>query len=297
MKGPEEPSCRVAAIVLNYNAPGLTINCFQSLKQQSSSIDQMVVVDNGSKEPLPGKLEELIPDIRQIHLEQNRGFSCGVNAGIQSIPHDLNHDYVWLLNNDVICGPTVLKKMLAHITQDPEMAAVGCMMEELEDNGQIVQVIGGHFPNRFFLVPYVSRPGAPVDYLCGACVLIRREALEDVGLLDENYFFFFEDADWSFRAAQKGWKLGVCNEAVISHQRSSTIGKLHRLRASYYRAGYIRFLCTYSKIPYLTALMTTAYRLVRYAWKRQWESFYGTIEGWRKGWSTIRSCGGEGGSS
>jgi len=283
-----EDTGRVGAVVLHFNHVKLTEMCCRALLQQTRQVDQILVVDNGSQEPLGRALINLGPRIRVIHLNENLGFAGGVNAGVDVLFREYHVEYIWLINNDVECDNDVLAGMLDQLLVMQTMAAIGCSLIEKSDNGGESTVIGGRFPYPI-LVPEVSTLGDPVDYLCGACLLLRSQAWREVGGMDTGYFFFFEDADWSMRAKQRGWTLGVCEEVKARHIRSATIGQLPRLRGRYYRQSYVRFLHHYSKAPFLLGASTTVYRLLVEALQRHWETFWGTWEGWCKGRSDLRS--------
>lgn len=270
-------------VVLHYNRPELAEECLESLKAQSYPLAQLVLVDNGSDDRFGSVVQEMEPSPHVLHLGENRGFAGGVNAGIRWLREQEGIDYIWLLNNDVICEPGVLSNMVEMLQSRPELAAVSATLEECQPDGRLEWITGGRFPLPM-LIPFVSRSGDSVDYLCGACMLIRREAMDQVGLLDERYFFFFEDVDWCFRAKRAGWTLGVCPSGRVKHQRSSTIGNLHRLRSASYRKSHIRFLLQYSNAPVCVAVLTTVYRLITDGVRGRWQSVAGTWEGWKEGW-------------
>lgn len=282
MKG-EPGALGVGVIVLHYNRPELAEACLESLKVQLYPLTRLVLVDNGSDDRFGSVIQGLKPAPHILHLAENRGFAGGVNAGIRWLREQGDIDCFWLLNNDAICEPGVLSNMVEMLKSRPELAAVSSTLEERQPDGSLEGITGGRFPLPM-LIPFVSRSGDAVDYLCGACMLIRREAIEQVGLLDERYFFFFEDVDWCFRAKRGGWKLGVCAAGGVKHQRSSTIGNHHRLRSAYYRRSYIRFLRQYSKAPVCVAVLTTVYRLMADGLRGRWQSMAGTWAGWKEGW-------------
>ena len=115
--------------------------------------------------------------------------------------------------------------------------------------------------------------------------MLRREALAEVGPLDDGFFFFFEDADWCFRARAQGWRLGVVEGEPVRHAGSATIGGLSRLKAAHYRAGYVRFLRKHARCPVLAAVPVTGGRLGIDLLCGRWAAIAGTIEGWKRGWA------------
>lgn len=282
---------KVAAIILNWNRPQETVACCRALANQTHRPLQIWVVDNGSTVPAPAELKNELGAISLLRLEENRGFAGGVNAGLKSAREAGSFDFVWLVNNDVLCAPTVLGDLLQAIQADPRLAAVSSEMSEggVPDRPQR-RVFPGKKLRPPFYIPVTARSPAETDYLCGACLLIRREALNDVGGFDERYFFFFEDADWCFRARRRGWKLAGVSIPGIFHAGSATIGALSRLQAAYYRAGHVRFVRTYAAHPWLAAVPTTAWRLILDALRGRWPAVTGTWEGWKQGWQSTCSA-------
>ena len=277
---------RVGTVILHHTRPELAAACLNSLSHQTYPLQEVVLVDNGSDDRFDRPLDHPTPAHHILRLSENRGFAGGVNAGIQWLNQHADVDCVWLLNNDTLCPPRVLEEMVSRLYDDPECGAVSAILEEQKPGGGLRRIAGGHFPLRL-LIPFVSEPGDPVDYLCGACMLLRREALLDVGPLDESYFFFFEDVDWCLRARRKNWHLSVCERTTVLHRRSSTIGGLPRLRAAYYRRSHIHFLRNNSKAPRLTAALSTAYRLITDGVRGRRDALAGTLDGWRQGWESL----------
>jgi GT2 family glycosyltransferase len=275
---------RIAAIILNWNRLDETAICCESLHNQDYPALDVWVVDNGSTAHTLGDLERVCPHAKVLGLDSNRGFAGGVNAGIRAAVAAGNIDFIWLVNNDVVCSPETLDRMLAVFSSDAHMAAVGCDMIEGCDNAAVAHVRAGKTLRPPLYIPIEASKGKDVDYLCGACLLIRYPALKAVGLLDEGFFFFFEDADWCFRARKLGWHIGFVEETLVKHKGSSTIGSLSRLRALYYRAGYVRFLRRHTRYPLLLSVLPTLFRLSADALRGNGAAVLGTLHGWRKGW-------------
>ena len=122
------------------------------------------------------------------------------------------------------------------------------------------------------------------DYLAGTSLLINRRLLEEIDLFDERFFFFFEDADLSLRARQAGWKLAVAEEAEIRHLGSSTIRRLNRLQARYYRSSHVRFTRKHSRYPFCSAVGPFVFRVLMDLVTLRWRAVAGNWQGWREGW-------------
>ena len=274
---------KVAAIVLNWNRPEETAACCRSLAGQTHRDLRTWVVDNGSTANTAEELAAAIPKATVIRLDENRGFAGGVNAGLRAALGAGGFDYAWLVNNDAECEPEALQRMLEIAESDGRIGAVGCEMRAgVAGAGR--RVAAGKILRPPLYVPAEAKTSAEVDYLCGASLLARREALEDVGFLDEGFFFFFEDADWCFRAKAKGWRLGVLEGEWVKHAGSGTIGALSRLKAAHYRAGHVRFLRKHARHSALAATLAAGYRLLADALRFRWAAAAGTIDGWKRGW-------------
>jgi GT2 family glycosyltransferase len=280
----EEYAMKVAAIVLNWNRPEETVACCQSLAAQTHRDLHTWVVDNGSTANTAEELAAACPQARVVRLEENLGFAGGVNAGIRAAQEAGGFDFAWLVNNDAICEPEALQRMLAVAENDPRIAAVGCAMLEGGVGKNPHRVEAGKKLRPPLYIPRVAKIPVEIDYICGASLLMRREALDEVGPLDDGFFFFFEDADWCFRARAKGWRLGVADEALVHHTGSATIGSMSRLKAAHYRAGHVRFLRIHARHPVLAAVPVTGYRLLAEILRFRWASAAGTFDGWRRGW-------------
>lgn len=274
----------VAIVVLNWNRLAETRQCYESLIQQEYRNATVWIVDNGSTMHTVDSLQEACPAATIVSLPANRGFAGGVNAGIRASGALEQSAYVWLVNNDAVCQPDALVQMISDMEQDPKLAAVGCARWEGAPDQKRSLVAGGNRIRRPFFLPRLAMQGEDVDYICGASMLIRTKALQEVGLFDEGYFFFFEDADWCIRARRAGWSVDVLDVPLLYHAGSGTIGALDRLRASYYRSGYVRFLRKFTTHPLLLAFVVTAVRVLGWGMIGKREMIVGTFEGWRKGW-------------
>ena len=274
----------VAVIVLNWNGLKQTANCCRSLTKLDYPNVRIWVVDNGSTADLPEELERACPGATVLRLPENRGFAGGVNAGIRAALERPECGYVWLFNNDAICDANTLTRLVEAVEEAPEFAAAGSCIEE-GIMGKNQRIIAGMRLAPPLYLPCEAKEGEPFDYLSGACLLIKRQALEKIGWLDEGYFFFFEDADFCTRVRQQGWKLALARGTMVYHEGSATIGRLSRLRAMYYRCGHVRYLRKHVRHPLWPAALCLAWRLGNDVLRRHWESIRGSLQGWRQGWT------------
>ena len=213
-----------AVVILHYNRIQLTADCCASLLEQTVAPSQIIVVDNASPDHSSADLAVALPPICRItRTSSNFGFSGGMNVGIREALNTPETDSVLLLNNDTRCPPQLVEKLREQLATAPGIGIVGCDMEGTAG--------GGDMPAAYRLSPFFAFPvpvadaskGTPFDYLQGSCLLIRRKVFDDIGLLDESFFFFCEDADFCLRARRAGWELAVAPNVKLFHLGSATI--------------------------------------------------------------------------
>lgn len=191
--------------------------CIHGLLQIVDRPTDVIFVDNGSGGSLTEWAGERYPGITVLTLDTNRLFCGGYNAGIRHAIAQ-GYDYVLIVNADSeVVNPRFLDSLVAAMESHPKAAFIGPKVFEQE--GGTVQTTCLHFPSLLesllvwlpfrFLPRLISRQPDnehEVEYLNGICVLCRIAALREIGLMDETFGGYFEDADWSWRAREKGWK-------------------------------------------------------------------------------------------
>jgi GT2 family glycosyltransferase len=290
---------RIGAVILHYNRIDLTLACCESLLRQSFRAHRVLVVDNGSSAHAPEALSARLASlgsgrVETLRLEANRGFAGGNNAGVRRLLDDPAIEAVLLLNNDTVCPPELLERLAAALV--PGVGLVGCEMVDarraspahhasLRKTGDGVLAAGKNL-SRVFAMPVPAPPGTEPDYLQGSCLLVPREALEKVGLLDERYTFFFEDADYSLRMRKAGYRLAVADGVRLLHYGSATIGAQGRQQAAWYRESTVIFLRRWRNHPWRRAFPPFLFRLAADLLQGRFSAMRGSLEGWRKGWNT-----------
>ncbi|MGB5217978.1 MAG: glycosyltransferase family 2 protein [Smithella sp.] len=232
----------VSAIIVNYNAGPLLKESFNMLLG-SASVAKVFVVDNGSTDHSMDEMDQLAAlqsRLICIRNSKNLGFARACNIGVEAAG---NCEYLLFLNPDCLIDGNALELLLAFMKSSPETGMAGPLLlnpDGTEQSGGRRSVptpwrsfirafglskLGQRFPRLFtdFLLHQQPLPDSPaeVEAISGSCMLVRREALSDVGLLDENYFMHCEDLDWCMRFRQKGWKIMFVPDARVVHHQGT----------------------------------------------------------------------------
>jgi len=157
-----------------------------------------------------------------IRNDSNAGYSGGNNVGIRYALQK-NADYIWLLNNDTIITKTTLKELVYRVQSGENLGLVGTLIYHASEPSIIQAYGGGKIMKVLGTDRFIDSPGV-IDYVSGTSLFIKREVIEQVGLLDEKFFFYWEDVDYSRRVLKQGWKLGVAINAIVYHKFSASVG-------------------------------------------------------------------------
>lgn len=218
-----EKEPKVFVIVLNKDGKETLPGCLRSVFALSYGNFEVVVVDNASRD---GSIETARLDFGRAHFvvnDENTGFSGGMNIGIR-YALSKGASYVWLLNNDAVPERDSLSRLLraAEVSGDAVFSPI------VKDDSGHVWFSGGKIDFPRMRAEHVdsspdSDKGEPYEtgYLSGCALLLPKKAIERVGLLDEGYFLYYEDADYSIRAKKEGFRLLVVPSSVVIHSEAS----------------------------------------------------------------------------
>jgi hypothetical protein len=217
---------KVTVVILNWNGLADTSECLESVRTITYPNYQTIVIDNGSSADDAQVLQERFGNSTHlIASEKNLGFAGGCNLAIREALAD-GADYVLLLNNDTVVDPAFLSMLVQAAEEIPDGAAF-CPKICYYERPRVIQSTGGRVNAWMGRAWQVGRdkpdegPNGRVeerDYADGACMLIGRSALERVGLLDEEYFAYWEETDWCARAREMGLKSYYVPNARIWHK-------------------------------------------------------------------------------
>lgn len=222
---------RVAVVVLNWNGGNRNLVCLEHLKM--AHVDGMVVwfVDNGSVDGSADLVEEAFPNMRIIRNEENLGFCGGSNVGMKAALAE-GADWVLLLNNDVYVDEGFLSPLLEAGRLDAEVGAIGPKVL-LATEPDKIWAAGGSVAWRQNVTRLLGHMRLDdgtyegtfeVDYVPGCTVLLRADALRQVGMLDPTYFLYMEDVDLGVRLNLAGWKNLYVGSGRVYHEMSKSTG-------------------------------------------------------------------------
>ncbi len=237
---------RLVAVVLSWNGREDTLACLESL----AGVDT-VVVDNGSVDGSPEAVAERFPDVELIRAHVNLGFAAGNNVGIRRAL-DLGADWVVLVNNDATAAPDLSGALAAAAARHPDAGALAgkVYVDEPPDR---LWYAGGNFEPR---LGYSGRVGGAgkrddrsyaveidVDWGTGALLAVSREAIDRVGLLDEELFAYVEDVDWCLRIRSAGLRVVFVPSARAWHRVSASTGGASSTTGLYYHCRNTLAVC------------------------------------------------------
>lgn len=238
---------RVTVVVLNWNRWPDTLACLASLRLQDYPNFHVLVVDNDSSDDSVLQIKAAMPEIELLQSGANLGFGGGCNMGIR---HALAEgaDYVWLINSDSTADAHALSTLVAFAEQNEALGSVGSVLYEVDKPNQIQLWGGGRVQLWCGQSRHQTEPG-PLDFISGASVLLRRAALEAVGMFDQTAFFmYWEDTDLGFRLRRAGWQLAVAEDSRVWHKQSASLGKGSPLLDEYFTRSGVRFLRRYAPV-------------------------------------------------
>jgi N-acetylglucosaminyl-diphospho-decaprenol L-rhamnosyltransferase len=267
----------LAVVVLNYQTPQLTLDCLTTLRPQLAPDEVVVVVDNASPDGSADLLQDALDArgwcamMRLLRATTNGGFAAGNNLGILSV----DADAYLLLNSDTLVCPGALRSLREALATHREAGVIGAGLLDGEggvdasrfrnlspaseflraaDSGVLSRVLGRFDP---WLPP--TDTSEEVDWVGFAAVVIRRDVIDSVGLLDSGFFMYFEDVDYCRRAAAAGWRVRFWPEARIVHLQGRSSGlsgaaqQRRRAPRTYYAARARYFARYYGRAGLLWA--------------------------------------------
>lgn len=275
----------VCCIIVNWNGWKDTIACLTALKALGDNRLDPVVVDNGSTDGSMEKIRAAHPDVTVLQSGANLGFAGGNNVGLRyGLKSDRNYGYFWLLNNDAAPMENALRPMVAKLEATPKAGACGSVCHDYEDPAIIQNWAGGRYSTRSCNGGGTLTP-MPDDWfnaLNGASMLVRRTVLEQVGLLDEGFFLYWEDIEFGMRIRKAGWLLVGTPDSHVRHRLNASSNKVKPLLERYFTTSALRIRRLHSTAPGLANFRFMALRLGKRLLTGRFSAIAAVLRGWRE---------------
>lgn len=241
-------------IILNWRQPEITIECVRAVQAMNIPAANILLIDNASGDDSEAQFKMTLPDISLSVMPRNLGFAAGVNHGLRQAMM-FGCQYVLLLNNDAFPAPNMLTQLLAEVAPDIALLSPKIFYEA---EATRIWFAGGR-QHPYLLEMRNTGQGEQdgpawqqshdVDYLVGTGLLVNMMAIRHVGVLDEQFFMYYEDLDWSIRLRQAGYRLRLVANAHLYHRVSlSTGGTDSPLHRYYLARSSILFFLRYANL-------------------------------------------------
>ena len=240
----------LSIIIVNWNTREYLLRCLKSVfGSENSPSWEVIVVDNGSQDGSGTEVKQFFPKIHLIANEQNLGFAKATNQGLTHA----SGRYLLLLNPDTEVKQGAIDRFVHFIENHPDAGIAGGQLLNQDGSKQnsianfpslATELLNKTLLRRFFPEKFPGKERVylkpiEVDSVIGACMVVRREAMEKVGVLDEDYFLFFEETDWCYRMKKAGWKVFHVPQAEVVHfQGRGAELKKREAKVEYYHSRY-----------------------------------------------------------
>lgn len=274
----------VYILILNYRVWRDTVACLGALEKLEYPNYRVLVLDNASDNDSVAQIRAAFPAVEVLELERNLGFAGGNNVGIRRALTE-GAAYVWLLNPDTLPDARALAAMVEQAQQDVQIGAVGSVLYEMDRPEQVQAWGGGEVVLSWGLIRLLSHPRETpqLNYISGASLLLRREALERVGLLDEGFFMYGEDADMGLRLLKSGFRLAVAPRAQVWHKGGTSWNG--SLKADeHFAACNVRLFRKHAPWPGLAVAGYALFWLIEYSLRGRFDKVGALWRGLRRGW-------------
>jgi GT2 family glycosyltransferase len=238
---------KVSIITVNFNQPQVTEELLKSIPATYSNIE-IIVVDNGSRDDISTDWQKNYPAVTFIRSDSNLGFAGGNNLGIKAA----TGNYLFLVNNDTEFTVGLIEKLVGVMDANPAVGMLSPKIKYYNDKSLIQYA--GYTPINYYTCrnsciglrekdngQYDHITG-PTAYCHGAAMMIRKEAIDKAGLMNKNFFLYYEEVDWCEQIKRAGYQAWVCTDALIYHKESVSVGKKSKLKEYFMNRNRILFI-------------------------------------------------------
>jgi hypothetical protein len=237
----------VSIIAVNYNHPEVTCDFIGSLNKITYPNFEVIIIDNKSPEDDPSIIKRSYPNVILYESPVNWGFAGGNNQGIMRA----RGEYILLLNNDTIVDKGFLEPLVEKMQSDKSIGAVSPKIRFYYDP-DIIQYAGFYPINKYTVrnsaIGFREKDTGQYDrdsetaYAHGAAMMVPMEVVKKVGLMSYTFFLYYEEADWSYRIKQAGYKIWYVHKSLVYHKESVSTGKLSPMKVYYLNRNRLVFM-------------------------------------------------------
>jgi hypothetical protein len=262
----------VVTVILNTNRCRDTLEALASLSQNDYANQQVIVLDNASTDGSAQVVCAQFPAVEVIELKHNLGYAGNNNVGIQAA-FEGGADWILVLNEDTVLAKDCLSQLVAVGESDPHTGIVGPMVYH-HNEPQVIQSAGGKIGRNWQAwhlgqnEPDQGQYSTPheVDWVSGCAIMLRRAVIDQVGALDERFFYYFEETEWCLRARKAGWRVMHVPGAKIWHKG---------VQRNYQPGPNVTYYSTRNRF-----LMLSKHSAPLRAWLNAWLQTFRTLLSW-----------------
>lgn len=242
----------ISIIIVNWNTKDLLLECLASIFETVKKMSfEVWLVDNASVDGSVESAKNKYPDINVIQNERNLGFAAANNLAFKQ----MKGSYALLLNTDATLIDSAAEELFNFMEANPKVGIAcgqllntdGSKQNSIANFPSLLSLLCNEtflrilLPNKFPSKRREYNTPIEVDSCIGACMIVRKEAMDEVGIFDERYFFYLEETDWAYRMKQAGWGVFFVPLARIFHAQGKSVGKSVNKKIMFYRSRYIFF--------------------------------------------------------
>lgn len=259
----------LSIVIINWNTRELLRDCLNSFVHAPGTSWQVIVVDNGSSDDSPHMVQAEFPAVQLVANAENYGFGRANNQGLRAS----QGRHTLLLNSDTRVPEGALQSLVRFMDEHPQAGACGPRLVRPDGTPQPYAYGGDPTPAYLlarglkqlvfhrYLHDWATGSVQAVDWVSGACLMARREAVEQAGLLDEAIFMYFEDNDWCLRIRQAGWKVYYNPQVEIVHLGGQSLKQNPKAQQAYYKSLSYFYAKHYSRpAQWALSLMLPLYK-------------------------------------
>jgi GT2 family glycosyltransferase len=262
----------VAVIILNWRHAEDTLACLASLNDSTYPRLKILVVDNGSQDGSVERIRSVCPDISILALTENLGYAGGNNAGL-ALALQGEAEWFYLLNDDITLDADCISVLMEAVQAGERVGIAGPTVYHASEMNLIQSAGGGldgrwrtHHLQQNQLDTGGETTPRPVEWINGCAILVSRQVIEQIGLLDERFFMYYEEADWCLRAGEAGWKIWHVPKARVWHKG---------VQPDYRPGPYITYYMARNRLKFLSK-----HSAPLSAWLAAWMDTARAVGGW-----------------